>query len=655
MGIDEELLVRKRLRDALVYHIHGHIDHYKMNLAKDIRSKSERNDAIAHVLRNAVIASPVIMFSGQPHVYMTEDGVYESIDWNDIGDALYDVMRKCRVKDGDYGRIDNITRLAVRSITNREFVMTNHAVVMGNGVFDTMDMKLHGFDPGYLLNSRLPYEYDPKAECNGWRRFLNEVLPDKEYQRLLQEFLAACFLDRRHVKIEQMLILLGSGANGKSVVFEVVSALFGEDCISHFSISDLIGQRREINLASVNGKRLNYCSEIRTSEINGSNSDAFKALISGEPQMARPLYHAPFRATSIPLMMANANTLPVLKEGGDAISRRILILPFDITIPYENQDRQLADSLKRELPGIFNWVIDGLKRMGDNKFGIVVPEGVKNIVSNYIEENSPIAVFCKSRGYHYKSNKATDKDSSWKHTKDLYDEYYAWCIETDEDALTRRQFSAEIQALGFRHERKASGWGFKYYKSYTEDEVLKMNMALAKEMELRANAKDIRFKHQVYSQKNTVVGVSMLEMYLGLPEGTVSPYLITGRLEGTYTRTDDGPKFDVYKAQEKLAREGFYSQIEFARNHGKATAKRAAASVKHGCGKTFNTKMRKLGLPFRKFDYREGTIPASEIGCILVPWDWEYSEKNARKLMKQIDEDGIERSVYDEKYVDSLT
>ena len=115
-------------------------------------------------------------------------------------------------------------------------------------------------------------------------------MPDEGWQHVFQEVLGSIFIDRRTAKIETMLVLRGSGSNGKSVVFETIMGILGRDNVSNFGIGALItGTERKKNIAYINGKRLNYCSEIQALEI-GRDSDVLKSLISGEPTEARPMY-----------------------------------------------------------------------------------------------------------------------------------------------------------------------------------------------------------------------------------------------------------------------------------------------------------------------------------------------------------------------------
>lgn len=104
---------------------------------------------------------------------------------------------------------------------------------------------------------------------------------------MLAEFIAYSLTS---LKLEKVLLLLGSGANGKSVIFEIVQALLGEDNVSNSSLLQLREPHYRAMLAN---KLLNYASEISTR----LDADIFKKLASGEPCEARLPYEKPFMLT----------------------------------------------------------------------------------------------------------------------------------------------------------------------------------------------------------------------------------------------------------------------------------------------------------------------------------------------------------------------
>lgn len=93
--------------------------------------------------------------------------------------------------------------------------------------------------------------------------FLNEVLPEIAAQNVIAEYLTFVFVKK--IKFEKMLVLYGSGANGKSVMFEIVNALFGKENATSYSLEDLTNS--DYVRAKIADKLLNYASEISPDSI----------------------------------------------------------------------------------------------------------------------------------------------------------------------------------------------------------------------------------------------------------------------------------------------------------------------------------------------------------------------------------------------------
>lgn len=150
------------------------------------------------------------------------------------------------------------------------------------------------------------------------------------------------------------MLLYGTGANGKSVFYEVVKNLLGEINISAHSLQSLTDNTGYYR-AMIANKLVNYASE-----INGKlETSVFKQLVSGEPVEARLPYGKPFTITKYAKLIFNCNGLPRDVEQTEAYFRRFLSVPFEVTIPEAEQDKQLAQKIvSSELSGVFNWVLE---------------------------------------------------------------------------------------------------------------------------------------------------------------------------------------------------------------------------------------------------------------------------------------------------------
>ena len=164
--------------------------------------------------------------------------------------------------------------------SNKKNVLIN----LQNGTFEITPTKreLRDFNRNDFLTHQLPFEFEPKATAPLFQKYLDEVLPDKDKQKVFAEFCGYIFIKPSVLKLEKMLILYGTGANGKSVFFEILNALLGTENFTSYSLQELTNDNGYYR-AKIGSKLVNYASE-----INGKlETDVFKQMASGEPISVR--------------------------------------------------------------------------------------------------------------------------------------------------------------------------------------------------------------------------------------------------------------------------------------------------------------------------------------------------------------------------------
>jgi putative DNA primase/helicase len=309
-----------------------------------------------------------------------------------------------------------------------------------NGTFEVTPkgQTLRPHSPNDFLTYVLPFGYDPEATCPIFQKFLDRVLPEKEKQVLLAEFFAYVFLRHGTLKAEKVLILLGNGANGKSVVFEIANALFGEENVCSYSLKSLTDASGYYR-ANLQNKLLNYASEID----KGINPDILKKLASGEPCEVNVKYQTPFEIKDYATLFFNANEMPKDIEHTDAFHRRLVIISFDVTIPEEEQDKRLpAKIIENELPGVLNWALERLNGLLERE-SFSIPESVKRTMDEYRKESNSVFQFLDEAGY---SASAVEKIL----VTDVYTEYRTYCTEGGFQPMNRTNFKKQLSYRKFQ-------------------------------------------------------------------------------------------------------------------------------------------------------------------------------------------------------------
>ena len=319
-----------------------------------------------------------------------------------------------------------------------------------NGTFENNATEhcLREFRKEDFLTYQLPFSYDPEAKCPIFHAFLNRNLPDKGCQDLIAEYIA--YVLSPFLKLEKVLILYGDGANGKSVLFQIIKALLGEDNVCSYSLQNLTA-REGYQRAELGNKLLNYAPE-----INGRIDPAlFKQLASGEPVEARFIFGRAFILRKYARLLFNCNVLPSDVEMTHAFFRRFMIIPFTETIPEEEQDTDLAKRItQNELPGIFNWVIEGLDRLTRNK-RFTEPEMVREANKSFRDQSDSLALFLEDSGIVAGSDHSAQVSA-------LYARFSAYARSCNLPAISMKSFSEKMSKAGFEKIRTAQGRFFNY-------------------------------------------------------------------------------------------------------------------------------------------------------------------------------------------------
>lgn len=599
-------------------------------LAKELVSKADRDeilremrsrpyymiaDFVGKYLIDACKKSSLHCFKGMPYYF---DGVkYSPVEWNAFKNAIYEALIELGLPDGNLRKVGYITGLCHTAAMEKTLKPDPAVVTFNNCVFDMDGRVSRKFSPKWVSVTEMGYSYDPDAECTRWKMFLNEVLPDPVMQKTLQEFLGCVFIDRRKAKMEKMLVLIGPGANGKSVVHDVVRALLGEDNVTSFGLNELTqGYELKKNLATLNGKRLNYASEINSNTFTNVN-DQLKKLISGEPMAARENYMQNFMATDIPLIMANANKLPAMRSSDiKAMSRRFIILPFNVEIPANRQNPMLAKELMEELPGIFNWVMEGRDRYIANGFAFKETQKTEDTVGSYKMEGSTVVEFMLARGYEARRRENMEQPK-WVKASLLYKEYHEWCLSNgkpQDSIFSANNFGRKLSLdMAFRKRTVNRAVS---YAIYADD----VKMAFVSEEEKKLAKINLANKPFLDIQGRKWIKTSAaLADALGVTIATVRECISQGVFAGN-VKQDGSAKIYLIEGC-RLAVAAFLQ----AKEEEKRLRKEEVEDPKIWRMRSkFNQKMEKYGEPYRKYGAKTMKQDTTGTGFVLVPDDWDY-------------------------------
>ncbi|MFV0156453.1 phage/plasmid primase, P4 family [Empedobacter falsenii] len=317
-----------------------------------------------------------------------------------------------------------------------------------NGTFELSGKKkfLRDFNQNDFLTYQLNFNYDKDAKSPLFNNYLDKVLPNKDVQKLLAEYIGSIFLKNGNslLKIEKVMLLYGSGANGKSVFYEVITALIGKENITSYSLQSLTNETG-YQRAKLENVLLNYAPEISSK----MNPTIFKQLASGEEVEARLPYGEPFIMSNYAKFLFNCNELPKETEQTKGYFRRFIIVPFNVTIPEEEQDKSLHTKIiDNELSGILNWALEGLERLIEQQ-GFTQVDEVNEMLKQFKLESDSVAMFI-DEGY-------TKSTKGHYLVSDLYKNYREFCSSSGFVSLNQKNFKRRLEALSIEIRRTSSG------------------------------------------------------------------------------------------------------------------------------------------------------------------------------------------------------
>ena len=489
-------------KDRIFKQIRDNCNKEQLDIVRKESKVAARIGGYGTVLSESVMLSDVRMY--RMEVFGFNGKYYEEFPSAIFDNMLIEVMIHHQFGQdiivGNYRTIINYckARLISADISPEKNYIPFDNLLLNAGTGETQK-----FSADYNVMYCLNYDYDKNARCPLWEKFLGEVLPKPGLIDILQEYLGLLFVDRSTLKLEDMLLLFGSGSNGKSVVYETISGILGEKNVSFYPMEDLTrGSTKAYNLAAIDGKILNYCSELDPKDFSGNT---MKNLISGEAIPAREIYKKPVLLKSIPLFICNANELPETADKSYGFFRRLLIVPFDVTIKVADQDKELSVKLKKEYAGILNWILRGRERILRQGCKFTDVSVIHKVKETYRRVQDSVYGFIRANRLDVEDSKGNAEYQIGSTL--MYAQYVEYCQEAGKKPYGKFKFIELISKEGYRRYRSSIDRGFIMYcdrdpHSYWNEDI---GSEYGEEI-IEDNTNGAEVEVDVFEQKKAFVG-----------------------------------------------------------------------------------------------------------------------------------------------------
>jgi putative DNA primase/helicase len=239
-------------------------------------------------------------------------------------------------------------------------------IVVKNGVINLETFELEPFNSQNYQIVALPVTYDPNVDAPAFRRFIWQIFDTDEDMDAIMEFFGNCLTD--DYTYNEIPLLEGDGANGKSVLLEILRRFLGPENVSGCTPQQL--EENRYKMAQLHGKLANVAGDIPSRPLKYTG--VIKLTTGGDLINAGHKNQDSFDFINRAKMIFSANQLPEAWDTTDAFHRRIRIFEMkNKFIAKEKEEGHFIDknvlldmlTTPEEFTGMLNLFLAGLQRL----------------------------------------------------------------------------------------------------------------------------------------------------------------------------------------------------------------------------------------------------------------------------------------------------
>ncbi|MEU6053183.1 phage/plasmid primase, P4 family [Streptomyces xanthochromogenes] len=320
-----------------------------------------------------------------------------------------------------------------------------YALCTPGGVINLHTGELRKPDPVRDLHSRATTVAPEAMPTPRWHRFLTDTFGDdaKGTETIAFLHLLLGYSITGDVGAQILPFLYGTGANGKSVLLDVMTQILGDYAQAAppgFLMEKGNYSEHSTELTELHGRRIVVCSELKPNDK--FDEARVKLLTGGDRITARRMRQDYFSFNPTHKLWLLGNHRPEVGTGGHAFWRRIRLIPFERVVPTERKIDNLAPELvTSEGPGILHWLIEGAGRYLATRDPLTGPATVRTATEAYATTEDHIGRFLTEA-----CTTTTPDDGDLRVEQGLlYTTYAAWCSSEGLRPATARAFANRVR------------------------------------------------------------------------------------------------------------------------------------------------------------------------------------------------------------------
>ena len=216
------------------------------------------------------------------------------------------------------------------------------------------------------------------------------------------------------------VILFGQTAeNGKSQILDLARGLLPPNAVCSLPAARMSDERHIVGLV---GKLLNASDELSAAAIA---SDTFKSVVTGEPVQGRDVYKSRAEFRPVAQHLFATNNLPPFQGGMDrGVQRRLLVIPFNRTIPVEKRIESIGRRIAKDEPDqLLAWAVAGASRLVRQR-NFSLPSSCKHALNEWLFAADPVLAWISER---VEVRPVSNHEPAIA-TREAYNDFYRWAV-----------------------------------------------------------------------------------------------------------------------------------------------------------------------------------------------------------------------------------
>jgi putative DNA primase/helicase len=329
-------------------------------------------------------------------------------------------------------------------------------LVFRNCLVDCETGEVSALTPKLWVHGGANIDYDPKAQCPRWERFLEEVFPgDGESQRCIEEQLGYGMTN--DTRFEKAAIWVGVRRSGKTTIVWVQEQLAGPGACTDLNFHDWVST--ENSHSGIIGKKVGVFSDVRLKPpktygnvgydpggIDHKSAQLLLKIIGRDKISIKTKYHKmPWEGRPGIKIIITSNVVPNLQDAGGVLASRFIKVAFARSFAGK-EDVNLRSKLTPELPGIAVRCLAAYRRLLRRGY-FIQPQSAADLEAQIEEQANGFLQFMNEC---FEADPDAAAKGVWVEV--FYNRFCTWCDENGrpdlrEKARTKQKLIGHINQI----------------------------------------------------------------------------------------------------------------------------------------------------------------------------------------------------------------